>query len=136
MKIIKATLLILSFTFVSACTSIPGQVCHSDQAALTQESIYFGTGKKDGYVTSSEWSAFLDKTVTPKFPDGLTVTEASGQWKGNDGMIVKEPSYVLTIIHDDSKANSDAIVKIMDTYKTQFQQESVLRVTSKACVSF
>lgn len=129
-------LLVLLCTFISACTSFPSKNCNIGQEESAQESIYFGTGKKEGYVTSHEWSEFLDNTVTPKFPEGLTVTQASGQWKGNDGVVIKEPSYILTIVHNNSKTKVDSIIEIINTYKTKFQQEAVLRVKSNACISF
>jgi hypothetical protein len=36
--------------------------------------LYFGSGKPDGSsVTEKEFRAFVDKEVTPRFPDGLTL---------------------------------------------------------------
>ena len=100
-----------------------------------EESLFFGTGKKDGYVTQEEWTLFLDNTVTPLFPDGLTVTSASGQWKGANGFIIKEPSYVLTLVHFGEKTKVEAIKEIITAYKSKFQQEAVLRVTHSVCIS-
>ena len=36
------------------------------------------------------WDAFLADTVTPRFPDGLTVLDARGQWRDSEGLIGKE----------------------------------------------
>jgi hypothetical protein len=37
--------------------------------------------KLDGSLVSSEqWQQFLDRHITPRFPEGLTVIEASGQY--------------------------------------------------------
>ena len=45
------------------------------------DTLYFGFDRPGGsLVTESEWSAFLSEIVTPRFPDGLTVWQASGQW--------------------------------------------------------
>lgn len=101
-----------------------------------QNSLYFGTGKTDGFITQTEWEEFLASTVTPQFPKGLTVIPATGQWQGTDGLIIKEPSYVLTLIHSGDTASEKAIVDIIQRYKQEFQQEAVMRVKQKVCISY
>lgn len=32
-------------------------------------------------VSDEDWRAFLAAEVTPRFPDGLTVIDAAGQWR-------------------------------------------------------
>jgi hypothetical protein len=32
-------------------------------------------------VSDAQWTDFLGREVTPRFPDGLTVFEAAGQWR-------------------------------------------------------
>ena len=120
---------------VTSCVLPTIPDCQSGEAEALQDSLYFGTGKTDGFVTQSEWDGFLASTVTPRFPKGLTVTPATGQWQGADGLIVKEPSYVLTLVHSGDSTSEKAIVDIIQTYKRQFQQEAVLRVKLKVCFS-
>lgn len=122
--------------FISACASLPATNCKSGQKVAVHNTIYFGTGKKDGYVTQDEWSTFLNATVTPRFPEGLTVSSASGQWRGVDGKIIKEQSYVLTIIHPATEIRENSINEVINIYKNKFQQEAVLRVRNVACISF
>lgn len=95
--------------------------------------LYFGGNRPDGSaITPEEFELFLDKEVTPAFPDGLTWLEAHGQWLGG-----KENSYLLIILYplDDRDANRD-LEEIRADYKTQFQQQSVLRADSTDRVSF
>jgi hypothetical protein len=40
-------------------------------------------------VSEQEFARFVDDTVTPLFPDGLTVIKAQGQFRGEDDVIVK-----------------------------------------------
>lgn len=122
--------------FITACGSLPTNNCQPGLEKSVQESLYFGTDRKGGIVTPEEWTTFLDTTVTPRFPNGLTVTSASGQWRGKDDVIVKEDSYVLTLVHPGTESMENAINEIISAYKTQFQQEAVLRVTNAVCVSF
>ncbi len=103
---------------------------------MTNEYLYFGTAKPEGQVSADDWRTFLDDSVTPRFPQGLSVWRASGQWKSASGPIVREPSYVLNIVHESSETTDAAIVGIMSAYKARFRQEAVLRVRSTACVSF
>ncbi|HEX6358541.1 DUF3574 domain-containing protein [Actinophytocola sp.] len=95
--------------------------------------LYFGGSRPDGTViTPAEFELFLDKEVTPAFPDGLTWLEAHGQWMGG-----KEDSYVLIILYpfDDRGANRE-LEEIRTDYKEQFDQQSVLRADSVERVSF
>ena len=98
--------------------------------------LFFGTAKPDGVVTEGEFRAFIDHEVTPRFPDGLTVLEAEGQFRGENGVIVKEHSFVLILLYpvEDFKASSRKINAIRQEYKNQFQQESVLRVDDPLAV--
>jgi hypothetical protein len=98
--------------------------------------LYFGTARPDGVVTPEEWSAFVDRLVTPRFPQGLTSWAAAGQWQTGTGMVEREASHVLSVVHSDTEENERAIREIASKYKAEFQQEAVLRVRSRACMSY
>ncbi len=100
------------------------------------EAMYFGTAKPDGMVTPEEWRAFIERVVTPRFPQGLTSWEASGQWQRASGVIERERSHVLHLVHPGTEKSELAISEIVSKYKTEFRQDAVLRVRSRACVSF
>lgn len=74
-------------------------------------------------------------TVTPRFPQGFTTWNASGQWRGADAKIVHEPSHVLLLVHGDDARSDQAVMEIIAAYKRQFQQEAVLRVKTAGCAS-
>ena len=121
---------------VAACASLEGPRCSAREQPAVQDSLYFGTGKAAGFVSADEWSAFLERVVTPRFPSGLTVSQASGQWRGADGSIVRETTYVLHLLHGNDAPSEQSVATIVAAYKTQFGQEAVLRVRAKACMSF
>ena len=129
-------LFVPGFAFLTACAVLDPRSCPSGQQMMTAEYLYFGAAKPDGQVSADDWRAFLDEVVTPRFPRGLSVWQASGQWKSAAGPIVREPSYVLNIVHESSETTDAAIIGIMSAYKSRFRQEAVLRVRSTACVSF
>jgi len=121
---------------LSACTTLHGLHCKGGEQLAIQDSLYFGTGKPNGVVTADEWAAFLRTEVTPRFPQGLTVHEASGQWRGADGAIVREATHVLQLVHPDDASSDKQVAEIIASYKSTFQQEAVLRVRAGTCVSF
>jgi hypothetical protein len=122
---------------LAACAPMRGPGCANGEQPVVHDSLFFGTGKpRGGVVTPAEWAGFLRGTVTPRFPQGLTVSPASGQWRGADGAIVQEASQVLQLVHPDDAASESAVQELVAAYKAQFQQEAVLRVKARACVSF
>lgn len=121
---------------LSACTTLRGLDCKGGEQLAIQDSLYFGTGKPNGVVTTEEWTDFLRIEVTPRFPQGLTVHEASGQWRGADGAIVREATHVLQLVHADDVSSDKRVVEVITSYKAKFQQEAVLRVRAATCVSF
>jgi hypothetical protein len=91
--------------------------------------LFFGTAKPDGVVSDAEFREFLDRIITPRFPDGLTLLKGDGQFS-EDGVIVKEESFVLILLYplEDFRESSRKINVIRERYKDEFQQSSVLRV--------
>ena len=125
--------LVLALTAV-ACASVE-PVCRSGERRAVTESLYFGTARPGGVVSAEEWRDFVNQVATPRFPSGLTSWPASGQWRGASGVIEREASYVLQIIHPDGGTDERAIEEIVREYRKRFEQEAVLRVRSTACVS-
>lgn len=100
--------------------------------------MYFGRniGGELG-VSEEEWDAFVDAQITPRFPDGLTVADAAGQWRDPDSEeIVREPSKTLTVFLSEEAQGRAALDQIADAYKSQFQQQAVALVVETSCVSF
>jgi hypothetical protein len=98
--------------------------------AFARTELFFGTAKREGAVTPDEFTGFLDDVVTPLFPDGLTVTRVDGQFRGEDGVTIKEDAYVLVLMYpaEGLKASSANIDLIRRLYMSRHEQESVLRV--------
>jgi len=78
----------------------------------------------------------LRQEVTPRFPQGLTVWQAGGQWRRSDGAIVRERSKVLILVHDEKAEVRSAVTAIVERYKQLFEQESVLWETARVCAAF
>ena len=134
-SVLRNTLSILLLALLASCGTMSGLSCGADGQLAVQELLYFGTETPSGHVTPEAWTQFLSEIVTPRFPEGLSVWHASGQWRSASGEVIREPSYVLSLVHPDDSAPSKAVQEIIASYKTRFQQEAVLRVKSYTCVS-
>jgi hypothetical protein len=133
----SATLAPLALVLALAgCASFPASRCGVGEQRMVSDLLYFGTEMPGGVVTAAQWSDFLGTVVTPKFPEGLSVWPASGQWRSATGAITSEASHVLNLVHPETEAADSAVRAIVTAYKSQFQQEAVLRVRGSACVSF
>jgi Protein of unknown function (DUF3574) len=100
--------------------------------ALIQEDLYFERNiGPTGQVSERQFQQFLKDEVTPLFPDGLTVYNATGQLLDSSGQLIQAPSQVVSLIFEDTQKNSQAIDEIINAYKRKFQQESVLQVANQ-----
>ena len=125
------------FYLVAGCTVQPQRDCPIGMQAMVSDTLYFGTAMPEGSVVSDEdWSQFVDSIVTPLFSRGLSFWPASGQWQSQSGAILVESSYVLNLVHPEDETSETAVNEIIDTYKTEFSQEAVMRIKENSCVSY
>lgn len=102
--------------------------------------LYFGlgpAGQPDKGVSEAEWLAFLDREVTPRFPGGLSVLDVYGQWQGKKQSETERlRSKCVIIEYPDTAENRVKVEAIRTAWKKATGDESVLRVTEPAEVSF
>ncbi len=102
--------------------------------------LYFGTGPANAPhegVSEAQWREFLDREVTPRFRGGLSVIDLYGQWQGPTQKVPERlRSKLLVLLHEDSPQTREDIEAIRHAWKQQTGDESVLRVTQPAGVSF
>lgn len=98
---------------------------------LVKTELFFGATKGNGGVVSAkEWQAFLDREITPRFPDGLTILDAHGQWRPKNGKLIRENTKLVMIVHKASPEDAARIQAIRRLYEQRFGQELVLEVTT------
>ncbi len=120
-----------------ACSQSGTPSCPEGTDRFTEYRLFMGRSGPDGeIVKDGAWDLFLADTVTPRFPDGLTVLDGQGQWLGAEGLIKKERSKLLVILVTPGDDKMRLIDEISDEYKRRFSQESVLQVVDDTCVSF
>ena len=108
--------------------------CGAASSAQLRTTLYFGLGRAKGAVSELEWQIFLRDEVTPRFPQGLTVWEAEGQWLSPRG-IGRERTKVLLLVHPDTAGAQEAVRAVIARYRTAFEQESVLWETARVCTA-
>ena len=135
-----------------AIQSGPAQsTLHGDAAnpAKTQgwveTKLYFGLGladasdrgEKGNGVSEATWRNFLDKEVSSRFPAGLSVVDVYGQWQGkNQKTPERLRSKMLIVDYPGTAENAARIEAIRAAWKQRTGDQSVLKVTEHADVSF
>jgi hypothetical protein len=135
----RYSLALLSAFTLDACATRARPAAAGGPAAelLVADRLVFGRSiPGGGVVGEEEWAAFLRDVVTPRFPDGLTVWRAEGQWRGPDGRLVREPVLVVEIFHPASASADSALDAVAIAYRRRFRQDAVLRVTSPVRTRF
>jgi hypothetical protein len=115
-----------------------GLTCAPPQQGMLEVELMFGRniGGRLG-VGEIAWSRFLAREVTPRFPAGLTVLDASGQWRVRErSRLVREPSKLVIIVTADDAASREGIAAIVAAYRQRFHQQSVGVVTRPVCAAF
>ena len=126
---------------VAAAPTLQGDPAHPGLTkGWVDTKLYFGLGPVDHPeqgVSESDWRSFLDREVTTRFPDGLSVLDVYGQWQGKNQTVPERlRSKMLIIDYPDTAENRARIEAIRTAWKQKTGDQSVMRVTEPANVSF
>jgi hypothetical protein len=129
--------LLAGATLLSGCATLAPTACPPGQNPSRTVQLFFGRdiGDRVG-VSDADFARFVDEELTPRFPDGLTVLDAAGQWRSNAGPIVREPSKVVILALPGRTGGEDKLDAVRQAYKTRFAQEAVLMTTQPTCLGF
>jgi uncharacterized protein DUF3574 len=138
---VRNLLLFACLLAVSACSRPAGATavahCAIGDTALVRDVLYFRRNTPGGSVLSdSAWQQFVDEVLTPRFPAGLTIWDAAGQWRGASGQVERERSKVLTLLHPGDSLSDGLLAEAVGEYKRRFAQEVVLRERVATCSRF
>src|SRR5215472_3179501 len=112
--------------------------CRGGQRPTQVAELMFGRniGSRIG-VSEGDFGRFVDREIMSRFPNGLTVFNAAGQWREQaSDKIVREPSKVVQIVLPGQVDDIARLNEIVEAYKTRFKQQSVVMIVRPACVSF
>jgi hypothetical protein len=129
----------------SAASTLVGDAAHPDVTThWVRTELYFGIGlvaddgvERDKAANEARWREFLDREVSPRFPDGLSVYDIYGQWRTQGKTSIERlHSKQLMLLYQDTPEHRADIDAIRAAWKKLTGDLSVLRVTQPADVSF
>ena len=144
-------LTLTALTFLSACQSPQAPAAELDCSALRGQKslsvlLYFGRDRDRGEtatpsdttsIPEAAWRQFLQDTVTPRFPQGFTVIDSTGQWRNPQTQIVtRQRSAVVNIVAPNTPDTLHELDEIADAYKREFHQISVGVSLAPVCAAF
>ena len=131
-RLVEATVVAAS---LGACAQAGAPaVCTAPLKPALEIDLYFGRDKQGGgEVSEAEWAAFLTDTVTPRFPDGLSVLNVEGQTREPSGRIVRERTKLLVVVVFDAPAHQGKVREIIEAYNSRFGQHGVFRSEQPVC---
>lgn len=93
---------------------------------LLQVDLFFERTDPDGEIVSqAEFQKLVDRVVTPLFPNGLTLFDASGQSFNSTATFSPEETKVISLFVADTSESGAAIDKIAEAYTQQFSGTEV-----------
>jgi hypothetical protein len=131
----RTSILLLTFWIITGIEA-HAQACHPPLQSMQQIELLFGRNI-DGKLGVSDraWAQFLAETITPQFPDGLTVSDGAGQWRSKT-KIVRERSKIVMILTREAPDLMSRLDAIVADYKRRFRQQSVGVVVQPVCAGF
>jgi hypothetical protein len=138
MRSLRLALSAVVLLSLAACATMrPQASCPAGQQRLRTAQLFFGHRVADEpKVSEAAFHRFVDEELTPRFPDGLTILDGGGQWRGPENKMIREASKVVLIVLPGRGDAGQQIEAVRTAYKTRFHQDSVLLITQPACVAF
>ena len=102
---------------------------------VTEYRLFFGLDDSAGNrVSEADWQAFLEDTITPRFPAGLTVIDVKGQWREPGGDIQRENTILVIALQGSPIGDGLRLInEISEEFVRRFNQDPVFRVIDKVC---
>ena len=119
---------------LAGCASQPKLACPVGQSELRTAQIFLGA-QAATKVSETEIRKFVDAEVTPRFPNGVTVVDGGGQWKGADNRMIREAAKVVLIVLPEKGDPHTQVEAVRSAYRTRFKQDSVVILPPPACVA-
>ena len=119
---------------LTGCATLEPASCPAGLKSVVETELTFGRniGGVPG-VSDADWGRFVDEEISPRFPEGFTVTDGQGQWRGPDGVIVREAAKILTVVFSGDDGSAAKLEAVRTAYKTRYRQDGVLLVRKQAC---
>ena len=134
MKLAGALLLVL---MLAGCASLKPQAgaCPAGQERLQTAQLFFGhKAPNEPRKPDPAFRKFVEEELTTRFPDGLTILDGGGQWKGEENRQIREAAKVVLIVLPRGGDADARLTAVRVAYKARFNQDAVLQLTPAACL--
>jgi hypothetical protein len=132
--------LVISILLLTPATSAAAEplTCGHSQEPRVVLQLLFGRGQGNaGRIAQADWGDFVARELTPRFPDGFTVIDSTGQWLNpKRRIIIRETSEVVEIVLPGDTYDASKVDAVIDAYKRRFRALSVGLIVQTACVRF
>lgn len=121
-RAVRALLAMTALLALTACSG-PSPTAPAGADTVAASAANYSMLRTELYferVDADAWDDFLDKEVTPRFPDGLSWYDVNGQWRAPSGKPEKMPSRLLIVLHSDSDHNEQALRDIAQRFHARF----------------
>ena len=113
--------------------------CEDGLEVMNKYSIFFGRNniRNLEVVSDHQWNHFMEKFVTPFFPQGLTVYDVQGQWF-NGTEVTKEGTKIVMILAKETRSKHviNNVKGVIEIYKTMFDKVLTVFLTQeKVCAA-
>ena len=133
LRIVAAAIAVVA---IQGCAAITPS-CGAGLMPMTQVQLFFGRDiEHRATVSDQQWRDFIDQEVTPRFPEGFSVSDVTGQYRDQSRTIVREPSKLVQIVLPGGPDDLGNLQAVAEAYKKRFRQQSVGIIARDACVSF
>ena len=118
---------------LAGCMSAPKPACPAGQAHLRTAQLFL-SARPPAKITDSDIRRFVDVEITPRFPDGVTVVDGGGQWRGDENRMIREAAKVVVIVLPERGDPAGKVDAVRAAYKSRFKQDSVVVLPPPACM--
>lgn len=133
MRTLGASILVLGLG-LAGCMTQPKLACPAGQSQLRTAQLFLGA-KPPARVSDAEIRRFVDAEVTPRFPEGVTVVDGGGQWRGDENRMIREAAKVVLIVLPEKGDPVGKVEQVRAAYRAKFKQDSVVVLPPPACVA-
>ena len=109
----------------------------SAAAQFVRTEIYLGRNLPGGReISRKEFGDYLNTVLTKEFPQGLTVVDAYGQMMEPGGKILKQATWLVIVVHENTSARTKAVDDAVAAYRARFKKAQVMRLSSPTSATF
>ena len=126
---------------ITACAGIeptaPALTCPEGFRPAVLAEAFFGravAGRAN--VSDAEWAVFAASELTRRFPGGFSVSDVAGQWRGPDGLIVRESTKRVSLVLTEPDRQRGDLHDAAEAFRARFAQDSVLLTEAPVCARF